>query len=499
MKRLTPFEFIAKATAKHGDKYDYSQITHVYASEKVTIICKEHNYEFQQQPGKHLKGAGCILCSGTKKKTTNEFIQKAKEVHGEKYTYDKVNYLNQNTKVIITCRVHGDFEQTPKIHLKKFGCSRCSEKAKKTTNEFIQKAKEVHKEKYTYDKTEYINGESKLTITCNEHGDFLQTPEAHLQGKGCPKCGGTQKLTKDDFIKRANEIHNHKYNYDKVNYVNNRTKVVIGCQVHGYFEQIPKTHLESSGCPECSRSSPKKLSSEEFIEKAKKVHGDEYDYDNVIYVHSKSKVNITCRSHGDFKQVPNNHLQGQGCPLCTGSEKLTTEKFIEEARQIHGDRYDYSKVSYINRSTRVIITCPFHGDFLQAPSYHLQNQGCRNCRISMGELKIQNHLKRENILFEEQYTFVDCIDKRLLPFDFAIFINDKIGLIEYQGVQHYEEVNFGGKDIQLENRKKRDEIKASYAKTKGTPLLLISHLEFDEIEKAIEKFIEENFSNPLVK
>jgi len=241
LKRLTPFEFIAKAIAVHGNKYDYSQIMHVYASEKVTIICKTHNYEFQQSPSKHLSGFGCNLCSGKKKKTTNEFIQDAKKVHGERYNYDK---------------------------------------------------------------TEYSDSDSKLTITCNKHGDFFQNAGSHLQGKGCPKCSGTQKLTTIDFINRAKEIHHNKYNYDKVNYINSQTKVSIGCQIHGYFEQIPKTHLEGSGCTKCSRSSPKKLSSEEFIEKAKKVHGNEYDYDNVIYVHSKSKVNITCRSHGDFKQVP---------------------------------------------------------------------------------------------------------------------------------------------------------------------------------------------------
>jgi hypothetical protein len=304
LKRLTPFEFIAKAIAVHGNKYDYSQIMHVYASEKVTIICKTHNYEFQQSPSKHLSGFGCNLCSGKKKKTTNEFIQKAKEIHGEKYSYDNLNYLNRITNVVITCRVHGDFEQQPKYHLKGFGCNLCSGKKKKTTNEFIQDAKKVHGERYNYDKTEYSDSDSKLTITCNKHGDFFQNAGSHLQGKGCPKCSGTQKLTTIDFINRAKEIHHNKYNYDKVNYINSQTKVSIGCQIHGYFEQIPKTHLEGSGCTNCSRSSPKKLSSEEFIEKAKKVHGNEYDYDNVIYVHSKSKVNITCRSHGDFKQVP---------------------------------------------------------------------------------------------------------------------------------------------------------------------------------------------------
>ena len=109
-----------------------------------------------------------------------------------------------------------------------------------------------------------------------------------------------------------------------------------------------------------------------FIEKAKAVHGDKYDYSKVEYVKAKEKVCIICQEHGEFWQTPNNHLRGEGCPFCYGSKKLTTEEFISKAKQIHGNKYDYSNVNYVNKYTKVCIICPEHGEFWQKPSNHLK-------------------------------------------------------------------------------------------------------------------------------
>jgi len=132
MRRLTPFEFIKEAKVVHGDRYDYSKIKYVYSTEKVTIICKIHG-EFEQKPYSHLKEHGCPSCGGTKKISTSEFIEKAKIIHGDKYKYDKVKYINNHTKVTITCPLHGDFTQTPDSHLQKSGCIACSGLKKSTT------------------------------------------------------------------------------------------------------------------------------------------------------------------------------------------------------------------------------------------------------------------------------------------------------------------------------------------------------------------------------
>lgn len=129
----------------------------------------------------------------------------------------------------------------------------------------------------------------------------------------------------------------------------------------------------------------KKLTTENFIEKAKKVHGNKYNYSKVEYKGCNEKICIICPEHGEFWQIPSSHLSGKGCSKCYNKKrgnklKLTTEQFIEEAKQIHGDKYNYSKVNYVNRKTKVCIICPIHGEFWQSPSCHIFNKnGCPKC------------------------------------------------------------------------------------------------------------------------
>ena len=190
-----------------------------------------------------------------KKLTKEEFIQKAKEKHGDKYDYSNVQYVHSKSKVKIICKEHGEFEQQPNNHLQGQGCLACKlDNSKLTTEQFIQKAKEIHGDKYDYSKVEYVNNATKVKIICPQHGEFEQTPNLHLRGSGCPACGGTLKLTTEEFIQRSNEIHGDKYDYSNVQYVNNTTKVKIICKQHGEFEQTPFNHLRVYGCPECGSS-----------------------------------------------------------------------------------------------------------------------------------------------------------------------------------------------------------------------------------------------------
>ena len=124
----------------------------------------------------------------------------------------------------------------------------------------------------------------------------------------------------------------------------------------------------------------RKLTTEDFIKKAKEVHGDKYDYSKVVYKGNRTLVTIVCPIHGEFQQKPSNHLSGNGCPDCSGNKRLTTEDFIKKAREVHGDKYDYSKVKYVNTSTKVCIVCPEHGEFQQTPNDHLGGKGCPNCK-----------------------------------------------------------------------------------------------------------------------
>ena len=210
---------------------------------------------------------------------------------------------------------------------------------KLTTEEFIRKAKLVHGDKYDYSKVNYVNAKTEIEIICKIHGSFYQTPDKHLHSKGCPFCNRNDKLTNEEFIKRAREIHGNKYDYSKVEYVSYHTRVCIICPIHGEFWQEPANHLCGKGCRKCSRNSYN-YSTDEWINLAKLVHRDKYDYSKVNYKNSNTKVCIICSKHGEFLQEPNNHLIGQGCPKCKESKlEYNTRKILEDNKI----EYDYQK------------------------------------------------------------------------------------------------------------------------------------------------------------
>jgi hypothetical protein len=264
-----------------------------------------------------------------KKLTTEEFIKRAKAVHGDKYGYDEAVYVNKRTKVVITCKKHGAFLQLPLSHVNGLNCRACSyEEASKTksltTSEFITKSKLKHGERYNYDKVEYAGTYSPVVVTCVEHGDFAQSPNSHLSGSGCPTCAikeaaTASTLSTKQFITKSKAVHADKYTYELTKYVKSKYKVVITCQTHGDFEQTPAAHLSGRGCVKCANSKKGMsvvLDTQQFIVLAKTVHGSKYDYRLTNYIRSKQKVSITCSKHGEFKQKPNDHLNGQGCPKC---------------------------------------------------------------------------------------------------------------------------------------------------------------------------------------
>jgi len=187
--------------------------------------------------------------------TTEEFIEKTKAIHGDKYDYSLVDYKNNKIRVKIVCPEHGPFEQSPNNHLQGKGCPGCSGNIKLTTEKFIKKAKAVHGNKYDYSLVEYKNAKTKVKIVCRVHGSFKQTPHGHLKGYGCPECGGSKRLTTEKFIKKAKAVHGNKYDYSLVEYKNTYTKVKIICPIHGIFEQTPGSHLNGCGCPKCKQPS----------------------------------------------------------------------------------------------------------------------------------------------------------------------------------------------------------------------------------------------------
>lgn len=223
------------------------------------------------------------------------------------------------------------------------------------------------------------------------------------------------------FLKRSLEAHGNKYDYSKVVYVNAKIKVTIVCPLHGEFQQDPSGHVNGRGCIECGKKAPsgaKRLTSDVFIERSKKVHGDLYDYSKSIYTISTNPVTIICRScNVEFSQLPKSHMKGHGCKKCASIRignaiRKPQEKFIEEAMQKHGTLYDYSKVVYVDSFTPVTIICKIHNEFQQQPVCHL-NFGCRQCgNILSGKMKRltqEEYITRCTTIHNGKYDYSKCI------------------------------------------------------------------------------------------
>lgn len=335
---------------------------------------------------------------------------------------------------------------------------------KLTTEAFIEKAAKKHENKYDYSKVEYVNAATKVRIICPKHGEFLQTPAMHLYGNGCPKCkaekqGNMYRKTNEQFIKEAKTVHRKKYDYSKVEYKGTHTKVCIICPIHGEFWQTPRRHLEGDGCPKCYGNA--KLTTEEFIKRAKNVHGDKYDYSKAEYSNCNTKVCIICPKHGEFWQSPSAHIRLKNkCPKCSHqSYKHTKESFIEQAKKIHGDKYDYSKVEYNKNQTKVCIICPIHGEFYQRPNSHMRGEGCPKCNESHLEREMDSILKEMKLEFEREkcFSWLKNNDGNNLKLDFYI---PKYNLaIECQGLQHYVAAKTMGGYKGLKRRKENDKSK----------------------------------------
>ena len=267
--------------------------------------------------------------------TTLDFVSKAKAVHGDRYDYSSTNYVNSKTKVTICCAEHGTFDQTPANHLTGFGCLRCGFKNagqyhKKDTNSFIAEARAIHGEKYDYSQTQYRGAREKLTIVCPRHGPFDQVAHVHLRGEfgaECERCsyetrGDRARMGFGEFMRRSNLVHHNAYDYSAAEpiFVDSASKIPIFCAQHGVFDQTPGNHLAGQGCPKCgvakTGDAMRKLNTT-FIEEAAAVHSGKYDYSKTEYAGAFNSVNIICALDGEFTQTPTSHLAGIGCPRCS--------------------------------------------------------------------------------------------------------------------------------------------------------------------------------------
>ena len=291
---------------------------------------------------------------------------------------------------------------------------------------------------------------------------------------------------KKHFIERANKIHNNKYDYSRLNYISTKYKVTIICPIHGEFIQTGYDHLKGWGCSRCSGKH--KPTREEWIERANKKHNFKYDYSKVEYKDNKTPVCIICPEHGEFWQIPNNHIRGGKCPKCEYKRRnlayaKTTEQFIKEATLVHNNTYDYSKVEYYNKNSKVCIICPKHGEFWQSPASHIQGSGCPQCQNKNQTILysiLKNEFKNEIILYEYSPIWLGRQH-------FDIYFPDYNIAVEYDGQQHFIPIkHFGGKTT-YDKTKKRDKLKDELAIENNCYLFRIQYnYTIDQLNQLIE-------------
>lgn len=314
----------------------------------------------------------------------------------------------------------------------------------------------------------------------------------------------TKLKTIEQFIFEAREVHGDKYSYEKSIYINNVTPLCIICPEHGEFWQIPKQHLRGQGCPECGKIKNrnngkkykrkkkipgKKFTQEQFISILKNKYGDIFDYSEVKYINMKSEITLICPKHGKFVKKASALVNSNtGCPFCLKEKKrelfsLGKDNFVKRATELFHGFYNYDNVDYYNNSTKVEIICPKHGVFLCTPSNHLKGRGCPICKSEhyVYEERLFNFLKTfltENDIIR-QYTSSWLSNNKSLDF----YIPKYNIAIEHQGSQHFALMHYSGDNLEkLYKRMSNDKIKAQECVEHNVDILYFSY-EFSKIPK----------------
>lgn len=304
-----------------------------------------------------------------------------------------------------------------------------------TKEYFLSRAKGLYGDFYTYKNLpDNFNNKETITVTCEKHGDFNTIVRNFLNGRGCGKCNAEKRSNsfKEQYIEKSIKTHGNKYDYSKVVYINAKTPVCIICPEHGEFWQTPNNHLCGNGCPRCSG---KNKDTEEFIEEIRNKFGDVYDFSKAKYTGSKN--DITLLYNGKEVTAKASKFLAAKKPI-TFSRVRCQNDFIEKARKIHQNKYDYSKVKYINNTTNVCIICPEHGEFWQTPATHLSGSGCKECKISKLEERVLRFLKEKNETVIHQY-YPEYLSSGLSHQSIDIFIPKYNVGIECQGIQHFKD------------------------------------------------------------
>lgn len=298
----------------------------------------------------------------------------------------------------------------------------------------------------------------------------------------------SKKITKDDFIVMCVSKHGRKYDYSKVDYTKMKSKVTIICERHKVeFTQTPEKHLMSKtgGCPGCNSIGKGRLTNLRFVESANIIHKNKYDYSPVNYIKSNSKVKILCKDHGIFEISPNSHLNGRGCSKCSKNYKYKINELLEICNSVCGDGYTYDFTGYKNIKSKILVSCPIHSKFETSLDLILRGYICSSCgKKSSGENRVSNYLTSRKLEYIRQKSFDGCIYKNKMQFDFFLPIHNIC--IEYDGIQHFEPIEYFGGESTLIEQIKKDRIKNEFCENNNIKLIRIPYFKFDDIEKILD-------------
>lgn len=340
-----------------------------------------------------------------KKLSQQEFVEKAISRSKRPIDLSEFEYTGSASKSKAICPEHGPFQISANALMNRIGCPCCAltergQKRRLTQDEYITKAKEVHGDLYDYAYTQYLTSQDQVSILCKVHGLFNQGANSHLSGRGCPKCGDARvgvksRLDQSAYLARAIEIHGDTYDLSNIKFEGMSKKIEVLCRTHGvFYPRAGNFTTLSSGCPKCAREvtgrKTRKLEAS-YLTDAIKAHGGHYTYGKVSYKNGAAYLTIFCKDHGKFKQLAQDHISGSGCSKCS-HPVFDQASFTQAALSMHGDTYDYSLSTYVKSLDKVVIVCKSHGPFSQTPNMHVNmGQGCPSCATtgpSNGQLEV---------------------------------------------------------------------------------------------------------------
>ena len=319
-----------------------------------------------------------------------------------------------------------------------------------------------------------------------------------------------RKLTNEEASDRIREINDNFELVGDYNGTDFRTPTILRCKKHDlvFPQNMSSFFSGKNGCPMCrSEAISLKLAGNtregtksrvndtaSFIKKASAIHDSKYDYSKTEWVNNCTEVIITCPKHGDFVIKPKAHIRGNGCRYCACESRAecnsdSFEDFLGKAISQHGDIYDYSEAKevYIDSKAQIPIICKKHGVFWQIPRKHVFGQGCPVCCSSHGAEKIFLYLKNVGVKFIREFSFEDCRDSYPLPFDF--YLPDYNLCIEYQGRQHFEDIEAWQKHGGLKYVQAHDKTKREYCISHGLQLITIPYQDEEYIEDILSTFL----------